>query len=39
MNALLADPERRERMAIAAIRLARPDAAAVIAGHLLELAP
>jgi UDP-N-acetylglucosamine--N-acetylmuramyl-(pentapeptide) pyrophosphoryl-undecaprenol N-acetylglucosamine transferase len=39
VNALLADHERRERMAVAAIRLARPDAASVIAGHLLELAP
>ena len=38
VNALLADHERRERMAVAAIRLARPDAASVIAGHLLELA-
>jgi UDP-N-acetylglucosamine--N-acetylmuramyl-(pentapeptide) pyrophosphoryl-undecaprenol N-acetylglucosamine transferase len=36
--ALLADPERRERMALAARRLAQPDAAAVIAGSLLELA-
>jgi len=39
VNALLADHERRERMAVAATRLARPDAASVIAGQLLELAP
>ena len=31
VNALLADHERRERMAVAATRLARPDAASVIA--------
>src|SRR5262249_25789863 len=36
--ALLADPERRERMAAAARSLARPDAAAVVADGLLELA-
>src|SRR5436305_2868842 len=36
--ALLSDHERRERMAVAARGLARPDAAAVIAQHLLELA-
>jgi UDP-N-acetylglucosamine--N-acetylmuramyl-(pentapeptide) pyrophosphoryl-undecaprenol N-acetylglucosamine transferase len=38
VQALLADPERRERMAAAARSLARPDAAAMIAGQLLELA-
>ena len=38
VNALLADHERRERMAVAAARLARPDAASAIADHLLELA-
>jgi UDP-N-acetylglucosamine--N-acetylmuramyl-(pentapeptide) pyrophosphoryl-undecaprenol N-acetylglucosamine transferase len=38
VGALLADPERRERMASAARSLARPDAAAVIADGLLELA-
>jgi UDP-N-acetylglucosamine--N-acetylmuramyl-(pentapeptide) pyrophosphoryl-undecaprenol N-acetylglucosamine transferase len=38
VNALLADHERRERMAVAATRLARPDAASVIADQLLELA-
>ena len=39
VNALLSDHERRERMAVAAARLARPDAASVIADHLLELVP
>ncbi|HET6849804.1 MAG TPA: UDP-N-acetylglucosamine--N-acetylmuramyl-(pentapeptide) pyrophosphoryl-undecaprenol N-acetylglucosamine transferase [Gaiellales bacterium] len=38
VQALLADHERRERMAAAARQLARPDAAAVIADGLLELA-
>jgi UDP-N-acetylglucosamine--N-acetylmuramyl-(pentapeptide) pyrophosphoryl-undecaprenol N-acetylglucosamine transferase len=38
VQALLADHERRERMAAAARMLARPDAAAVIADGLLELA-
>jgi UDP-N-acetylglucosamine--N-acetylmuramyl-(pentapeptide) pyrophosphoryl-undecaprenol N-acetylglucosamine transferase len=38
VQALLADPERRERMAVAARSLARPDAAGVIADGLLELA-
>jgi UDP-N-acetylglucosamine--N-acetylmuramyl-(pentapeptide) pyrophosphoryl-undecaprenol N-acetylglucosamine transferase len=38
VQALLADPERRERMAEAARSLARPDAAATIAEQLLELA-
>jgi UDP-N-acetylglucosamine--N-acetylmuramyl-(pentapeptide) pyrophosphoryl-undecaprenol N-acetylglucosamine transferase len=38
VQALLADPERRERMAAAARSLARPDAAAVVADALLELA-
>jgi UDP-N-acetylglucosamine--N-acetylmuramyl-(pentapeptide) pyrophosphoryl-undecaprenol N-acetylglucosamine transferase len=37
VRALLADHERRERMAEAAYKLARPDAAAVIADELLEL--
>jgi UDP-N-acetylglucosamine--N-acetylmuramyl-(pentapeptide) pyrophosphoryl-undecaprenol N-acetylglucosamine transferase len=38
VQALLADPERRERMSVAARSLARPDAAAAIADGLLELA-
>ncbi len=38
VQALLADHERRERMAAAARSLARPDAAAAIAEGLLELA-
>jgi UDP-N-acetylglucosamine--N-acetylmuramyl-(pentapeptide) pyrophosphoryl-undecaprenol N-acetylglucosamine transferase len=38
VGALLGDPERRERMAVAARQLARPDAAAVIADGLMELA-
>ncbi|MGA2166114.1 MAG: UDP-N-acetylglucosamine--N-acetylmuramyl-(pentapeptide) pyrophosphoryl-undecaprenol N-acetylglucosamine transferase, partial [Solirubrobacteraceae bacterium] len=33
---LLADPQRMRAMAAAARRLARPDAAAVVAGELLE---
>jgi UDP-N-acetylglucosamine--N-acetylmuramyl-(pentapeptide) pyrophosphoryl-undecaprenol N-acetylglucosamine transferase len=37
--ALLSDHERRERMADAAYKIARPNAAAVIAGELLELVP
>lgn len=37
VRALLSDHERRERMAEAAAKLARPDAAGVIAGQLLEL--
>ena len=36
--ALLSDHERRERMAVAARQLARPDAAGVIADELLGLA-
>jgi UDP-N-acetylglucosamine--N-acetylmuramyl-(pentapeptide) pyrophosphoryl-undecaprenol N-acetylglucosamine transferase len=38
VQALLGDPERRERMAAAARSLARPDAASRIADELLELA-
>lgn len=37
VTSLLADPERLERMSSAALSRARPDAAATIARHILEL--